>query len=233
MLGHERAYERGHLIRLLVERKMAGVDQVDFSVGNLAFVSLRFRSLKRLIVSSPHHERRRLRLPEPGLPCGITCDVGPVVEEEVDLDVAFARFVDKRELVRPQVRIIIRDVGTGAEMPPLRSGQRRKALSEASLIRRSVRPEFPHSVPTRSQTVIVGDGVLDDNALHAFRMRDGESKSNRTAIILHVQYIAAGPDSFRKVLHDFRDMIEGIGERFRIWRIAMSEARIVGSEEME
>ena len=29
---------------------MAGVDQVDFSVGNLAFVSLRFRGLKRLIV---------------------------------------------------------------------------------------------------------------------------------------------------------------------------------------
>ena len=80
---------------------MAGVDQVDFGVGNLAFVSLRFRGLKRLIVSSPHNERRRLRLPEPGLLRGITCDVGPVVEEEIDLDVAFARFVEKRELVRP------------------------------------------------------------------------------------------------------------------------------------
>jgi len=56
--------------------KWPAVDQVNVSVGNLAFVSLRFRRLKRLIVSSPHHERRRLRLPEPGLPRGITCYVG-------------------------------------------------------------------------------------------------------------------------------------------------------------
>src|SRR5258707_12047291 len=122
-------------------------------------------------------------------------------------------------------RIIIRGVGTGAEMPPLRSGQRRKALSEACLIRRSVRPEFPHSVPTRSQTVIVGDGVLDDNALHAFRMRDGESKSNRTTIILHVQYIAARPGRLRKVLDYLRDKIAGIIGCLLILRGAMSEDR--------
>src|SRR5712664_1054498 len=118
-------------------------------------------------------------------------------------------------------------------MPPLRSGQRRKALSEARFICRSVCPELPHPVPTRSQTVIVGDGVLDDNALYAFGIRDGEPKSDWPSIILHVEHIALGPDRFRKVPHDFRDMIEGIGERLRIRRITMTEARVVGSQQME
>jgi len=46
---------------------------------------------------------------------------------------------------------------------------------------------------------------------HAFGIRDGEPNPDRPSIILHVEHVAFGPDRFRKVPHDFRDMIEGIG----------------------
>jgi len=106
-------------------------------------------------------------------------------------------------------------------MPPLRSGQRRKALSEACLIRRSVRPEFRIRFQ-RGPKPHLGDAfwmIMPCTRSGCATASRNQQDHHNPACTVH----SGSTDRFRKVLHDFRDMIEGIGECFRIWRVAMSK----------
>ena len=60
--------------------------------------------------ATPQSQERRLVAAEPLLPRGIAGDVGPVVIEQVHLDVALAGTAQERESVGPQVRVVQRYV---------------------------------------------------------------------------------------------------------------------------
>ena len=96
--------ERGHqtcdLIVLLVEREMAGLEQMYFSIRQIALVRLCPRGDKRGIVPSPDHQGRRLVLPQPCLPCRIGRDIRPVVVEQICLDLALAAAIDPVGAIR-------------------------------------------------------------------------------------------------------------------------------------
>src|SRR6478672_5585029 len=58
-------------------------------------------------------------------------------------------------------------------------------------------------------------------------MGQGHTKTQGSAVVLHVQRVAREPKIFREVIHDFGDVIERVRELFRVWPVAVSEAGII------
>jgi hypothetical protein len=78
----------------------------------------------------------------------------------------------------------------------------------------------------------VRHGVLDDERLDSVRMGQGHAKPHGAAVILHVQRVAREPERFGEVIHDLSVVIERIREGFRVRPVAVSEAWVVGRDEV-
>ncbi len=76
------------------------------------------------------------------------------------------------------------------------------------------------------------DRVLHDQRLDAFRMRQDHAKTDRAAIILHVQRVTREAERFGEVIHDLGDVIEGVCEFFGVGPVAVSEARVIGRDQV-
>ena len=77
------------------------------------------------------------------------------------------------------------------------------------------------------------DSVLNDQRLNSLGMRQDHSKSDRHAVVLHVEVVLCDADGFDEVIHDFSDVVEGVREFLWIGPIAVAEARIVRRNEMK
>lgn len=97
---------------------MAGVQNVDLGIRNVAGIGQSSRHREGRIVAAPQDERRRLVGSQPVLPLGIGGDVGAVVVEQVGLDLALSRTRQEGVLVRPAVRIIPIDMRAVADVTP-------------------------------------------------------------------------------------------------------------------
>jgi hypothetical protein len=73
----------------------------------------------------------------------------------------------------------------------------------------------------------VRNGVLNNERLDSVRMNKDHAKTYGSAVILRVKRVAREPKSFRKVIHDFGDVIERVRELFRVRPVAVSEAGII------
>src|SRR5579862_8004382 len=60
--------QMGHLVTILLQREMSGIEQMELQVLQVSFVRFRAVSGKDGIILSPDDERRRLILAEVGLP---------------------------------------------------------------------------------------------------------------------------------------------------------------------
>jgi len=105
MFGQERKNETRDVVVLFVESEMAGIEQVDFAIRQIALKRLRTGSDERGIVRSPDHQSRRLVLAQPRLPRRIGRDVRPIVVQQVGLDLALAGSRQAGVFVRPGVRL--------------------------------------------------------------------------------------------------------------------------------
>ena len=56
--------------------------------------------------------------------------------------------------------------------------------------------------------------------------------AQKAAVVLHVRRVAREPERFGEVIHDFSVVIERIREVFRVRPVAVSEARVIGRDEM-
>ncbi len=106
MFGQERKNKTRDLVVLLVQGEMAGVEQMDFGIRQIALERLRAGSDERGIVPPPDHQNRGLVLAQPRLPRRIGRDVCPVVVQQIGLDLALAGSRQVGVLVRPGVRVI-------------------------------------------------------------------------------------------------------------------------------
>ena len=73
---------------------------------------------------------------------------------------------------------------------------------------------------------------MHDERIDAFRMRQRHSKSNRSAVVLHVQGVMRKTEGFRKVIHDLGVVIKRVHEFPWIRPIAVTEAGIIGRDEV-
>src|SRR6266404_1415239 len=113
-----------------------------------------------------------------------------------------------------------------------RRSQRREVGSQSSLVGSPVGPELPPLLPKRTEPFLVGTGVLDDKPLHTLRMRDSHPEPDGPSIVLHVQHIVLKTENLGKTLHYLRNVIEGIGKFLAAGRIAVTETRIIGGNEV-
>ncbi len=73
----------------------------------------------------------------------------------------------------------------------------------------------------------MGHRILYDERLHPLCVGQGNTKANRSTVVLHVKRVARQANSQRKVAHDRSDAVKGIVEPLRIWPVAVAVARIV------
>ena len=104
---------------------MASVENMHLSVWDVPAVRLGLGDLERGIVAAPDDQQGRPVLAEPVLPGGVACHVGAVVVEQIGLDVLLAGLAEERELVGPQVRVVVLLVRAGPQvaLPRRREGE--------------------------------------------------------------------------------------------------------------
>jgi hypothetical protein len=78
----------------------------------------------------------------------------------------------------------------------------------------------------------VGHGILDDESFCALGVRQDHAKTHRAAVVLHVKRVSREPNCFGEMIHGFGDVIEGVCEFFRVWPVTMSEAWVVGRDQV-
>jgi hypothetical protein len=89
---------------MALQRKVAGIDQVDIDVLKVPRIGQRARRREERVVPTPDHQRRGLVLAEIRPPERILCEVVAVVVEQVELDLRIARTVEEILVERPRVR---------------------------------------------------------------------------------------------------------------------------------
>ena len=121
---------------------MAGIENVDFGAGHVAPVRFGLFDLERRVEATPHYEESRLVAAKPMLPCGIAGDVGPVVIEQVHLDVALARTTQEGEFVGPEVWVVQGYVRASAQVPLAGGVQGQEVRPQSGLVAGPVGPEI-------------------------------------------------------------------------------------------
>jgi len=124
-----------------VQCEMTGVEKVNLSVRHIVAIGLR-REIEREVLLAPDHQQERLLLAHPCLPLGVILHVRAVAVEEIALNVALARLLEKIKFIGPEIRVIAFDVGIVADMADFTlSGQRGTARGRSSCARKP-RPLF-------------------------------------------------------------------------------------------
>src|SRR5438477_11195658 len=77
------------------------------------------------------------------------------------------------------------------------------------------------------------DRVLDNESFYAFRMRKCHAKADRTAVILHVKSVARESEGAGEPIHDLGQVIESVGEFFRMRPVGVYEVGIIRSDMMK
>src|ERR1700722_852421 len=78
---------------------------MDFRLWQITLISDGLGNHERGVVLAPYDQRCRLMLPHPSPPSRIAGPCRPVIVEQVDLDVAFARTAQESKLISPAVGI--------------------------------------------------------------------------------------------------------------------------------
>ena len=78
----------------------------------------------------------------------------------------------------------------------------------------------------------MSDRILDDESLDPLRVRQCHAKANRPAIVLHVRSVVRQAYRLREIVDHGSDVIERIFEPLRVRPVAVSEARVIGRDEV-
>jgi hypothetical protein len=116
-------------------------------------------------------------------------------------------------------------------LPRRREGE--EVLPQRGLVCLAVSPELSPSLPQQTETVLVGDGVLDDERFEPLGMRDREPESQRAAVVLHDEGVLGQPENLGEMADDRGQVVEGVRELRVTGRIAVPEPGIVRCDQAE
>jgi hypothetical protein len=170
MFGQERKNETRDVVILLVQGEMAGVEQVDLAIRQVALERLRTGSDERGIVPPPDHKNWWPVLAQPRLPRRIGRDIRPVVVQQIGLDFALAGSRKVGELVSPGVRVITFRM-RGADGVTLFGRCERHERIEHFRMRFRIGPILRNGGPLGAQAFLIRIGILDDKRLQPLRRR--------------------------------------------------------------
>ncbi len=104
LAGQEVADDRRDLRALAFQRKMAGVEQMDFGVRVVVFEGLSAGRQEERIVLAPYREERGPPGPDVLLKFGIERDIALVVAEQIELDLVISGSGEERRVDGPGFR---------------------------------------------------------------------------------------------------------------------------------
>src|SRR6266496_1518383 len=206
---------------------MTCVENVHFGLRHVLALAFRLSGVEREIILPPNDEQSRLLLAHPCLPLWISVHIGSIIIKQIALNLRLPRLIQKRELIRPEIRIVTIDVRIVPDMTRPRRLQRQKICAKRVFVSHAIFPKLAPRLPVCAQPFVVRDRVLNDESFYALGVRECHAKTNGPAVILHVQRVAREAERFGEMIHNLRDMIERVSEFLRVWPVAVSEARII------
>src|ERR1700733_1111302 len=111
-------------------------------------ISFRLREVEGEIILTPDHQQAWLLLAHPGLPCGISVDVGAIVVKQVALNVGLPRLTEKGRFIGPEIRVIAFHVGIVPDMARPRGWQRQEICAKRAFVGSAISPKRPPCLPT-------------------------------------------------------------------------------------
>jgi hypothetical protein len=124
LAAKEIADQRSHFGPVGLECEVAGVQQVQLNVLQITLVGRRTIGDEDLVILAPQYEHCRLVLAEVGLPLRIERHIGPVVVEEIELNLLVTGAIEEGLIVSPRVRADERQIRYAMCVLPLRRLQR-------------------------------------------------------------------------------------------------------------
>src|SRR5262245_41395589 len=102
---HESVGQPNDFSRLLIQREMACVENMDLGRCNILLISLSPGDSEGGIVAAPQDQHRRPMLTKPPLPRRIRLHIVLIIEEEIRLNVRLSWLIKKIIFICPRVRI--------------------------------------------------------------------------------------------------------------------------------
>ena len=170
----------GDLWQRVLDSEMAGVETVHLSVRESFEIGLATLRGEENVVLAPEDDGFRLPRPQEGLPLRVELDIGPVVVEEIELDLlrvwTFQKMVVHIPIVgadelRPRMAMCIDGLdGLGQQERAdrlLRFGRAVLPVIAAQLI------------PGCSEADLIGVGILDDQPFEPFGVAANDAEADR------------------------------------------------------
>ena len=123
-------------------------------------------------------------------------------------------------------------VGVVARVAGLRGCKRQEICAQRAFVGSAIGPKGAPRFPVLAETGVVCYRVLDDESFDSVRVSQDHAKADGTTVILHVEGEVGETERFGEVIHDLRNVIEGVREFFRVRPVAVTEARVIGSDKV-
>ena len=146
------------------------------------------------VTLAPEYDRLGLMFFEECLPLRIEFNVGPIVVEEVELDLLRVRAFEKMVVHIPVVRADELWIGMTRCVDSIDSGRLKEASNRLLSFGRTPFPIVgPQSAPDLRETDLVRVGVLNNQPLKPVWMFIENTETNRAAVILDVETERVNP----------------------------------------
>ena len=210
---------------------MAGVELVDFGIRQVALERLATGRDERGIVPPPDHQRRRPVRAQPRLPCRIGRDIGPVVVQQIGLDLALAGFRQVGIFVGPGVRIITFGMRGAERMTLFGRGERYEPIEHLRM-RFGIGPILRNAGPLGAKAFLIDVGILDDKRLQPLPMRRHDAKADRAAIVMKEERVGVDLELLEESADRLGKIVEGVHVGRRRRSVAPTESRKIGRYQM-
>jgi hypothetical protein len=152
------------LITVFFEGKMAGVENMEIEVLQVAFVGMGAFLRKNGIVLSPSDQCRGLMFPKVALPFWVKWGITSIVVEEGQLDLIIPFSIEQVLIVCPGIGTDDRFIPYPSRVLPFSSLDLEESAQSITILWAAILPVGLNRIPEFTETFFIGIAVLDGDA---------------------------------------------------------------------
>jgi hypothetical protein len=157
--------------------------------------------------------------------------VGPVVVEQIGLNLRLTWLTEERKFVSPQIRVIAVDVGIAPNMTRPRRRQGQQIRAKGRLVCGAISPERASRVPVDAESFVVRPR-LGRSAPGPGPDVPVPSESRQDLRSPHVQGVVLKAERLREVRNDVRVVVKGVCKTSSGPAIRCDQARIIRRDQV-
>ena len=120
-----------------VKSEMSSVNNVDVSSRYVFAITFRLAGIERLFMFAPDDKQSGLLFLQPCLPLGIVRNVGPIIVEEIALNLRLPRSIQEPVFIDPEIGVVEFHPGIVTDMASFRGIERKQIFSQCLFVRRA------------------------------------------------------------------------------------------------